>query len=79
MELTRPWASPWRGPTPPAAERQTPRGSPLCEEPRIRRKSDGGIEVVCGKEHLDGFKRFAELADAIARWLEEKTSRRARA
>jgi len=25
----RPWASPWRGPTPPAAERQTPRGSPL--------------------------------------------------
>jgi len=26
--LTRPWASPWRGPTPPAAGRQTPRGSP---------------------------------------------------
>jgi hypothetical protein len=26
---------------------------------------------VCGREHLDGFKRYAELADAIARWLEE--------
>jgi hypothetical protein len=51
------------------------RGSPLCEEPRIRRKSDGGIEVVYGKEHLDGFKRFAELADAIERWLEEISRR----
>jgi hypothetical protein len=51
------------------------RGSPLCEEPRIRRKSDGGIEVVYSKEHLDGFKRFAEFADAIEKWLEE-TSRR---
>ncbi len=41
------------------------------KEPRIRRKSGGKIEIVCGREHLDGFKRFAELADAIARWLEE--------
>ncbi len=71
MELTRPWASPRLGQTPPAAERQTPRGSPLCEEPRIRRKSDSGIEVVYGKEHLDGFKRYAELTDAIEKWLEE--------
>ena len=44
------------------------------EEPRIRRRSDGGVEVVCGKEHLDSFKRFVELADAIEKWLEE-TSR----
>jgi hypothetical protein len=44
-------------------------------EPRIRRRSDGTIELVCGREHLDGFARFAELADAIERWLEE-TSRR---
>ena len=44
------------------------------KEPRIRRKSDGTIELVCGKKHLDGFKRFAELADAIERWL-EKTGR----
>jgi len=27
--------------------------------------------VECGREHLDGFARYAELADAIARWLEE--------
>ena len=27
--------------------------------------------IVCGREHLDGFKHYAELADAIARWLEE--------
>jgi len=37
----------------------------------IRRKSDGTIEVVCSRAHLEGFKRFAELADAIERWLEE--------
>ncbi|MFZ8842236.1 MAG: PaRep2b protein [Pyrobaculum sp.] len=35
-------------------------------EPRIRRKSGGKIEIVCGREHLNGFKRLAELADAIA-------------
>ncbi len=40
-------------------------------EPRIRRRSDGTIELVCGMKHLDGFKRFVELADAIERWLEE--------
>jgi hypothetical protein len=40
-------------------------------KPRIRRRSDGRIELVCGREHLDGFARFAELADAIERWLEE--------
>jgi hypothetical protein len=45
------------------------------EEPRIRRKSDGAIELVCGRGHLDGFMRYAEFADAIEKWLEE-TSRR---
>jgi hypothetical protein len=44
-------------------------------KPRIRRKSDGTIEIVCGREHLEGFKRFAELAEAIMKWLKE-TSRR---
>ncbi len=34
------------------------------------RRRNGAIEVVCGREHLEGFARFAELADAIARWLE---------
>ena len=41
------------------------------KEPRIRRKSDGTIEIECGREHLDGFTRYTELADAIMKWLEE--------
>ncbi len=40
-------------------------------KPKVYRRSDGTIEIVCGREHLDGFKRFTELADAIAKWLEE--------
>jgi hypothetical protein len=44
------------------------------KEPRIRRMKNGQIKIVCGREHLEGFKRYAELADAIERWLEE-TSR----
>jgi hypothetical protein len=40
-------------------------------KPKIRRRSDGIIELVCGRAHLEGFKRFAELADAIEKWLEE--------
>jgi hypothetical protein len=41
------------------------------KELRIRRRSDGTIEIICNREHLDGLARFAELADAIRRWLEE--------
>ncbi len=44
-------------------------------KPKIRRRSNGAIEIACGREHLEGFARFAELTDAIAKWL-EKTSRR---
>jgi hypothetical protein len=44
-------------------------------EPRIRRMKDGTIIIECGREHLEGFARYAELADAIRRWLEE-TGRR---
>ena len=40
-------------------------------EPRIRRRSDGTIEIECGREHLDGFWRYKELADAIEEWLEQ--------
>jgi hypothetical protein len=40
-------------------------------KPRIRRRSDGTIEIICGREHLDGFARYAELADAIMKWLKE--------
>jgi hypothetical protein len=35
----------------------------------VRRRSDGAIEVVCSKEHLEGFMRYAELAEAVERWL----------
>jgi len=44
------------------------------KRPRVYRMKDGSIIIDCGREHLDGFKRFAELADAIEKWLEE-TSR----
>jgi hypothetical protein len=41
------------------------------EEPKIRRMKDGRIMIECGREHIDGFMRYAEFADAIAKWLEE--------
>ncbi len=41
------------------------------EEPWVYRMKDGRIMVACGGAHPDGFKRFAELADAIEKWLEE--------
>jgi len=41
------------------------------EEPWVRRMKDGTIIIGCGREHLDGFTRYAELAEAIERWLEE--------
>jgi hypothetical protein len=44
------------------------------KEPKVYQWSDDTIEIVCGREHLEGFRRFAELADAIEKWLEE-TSR----
>jgi hypothetical protein len=40
-------------------------------KPRIRRMKDGTLMIECGREHLEGFMRFAELADAIEKWLEE--------
>ncbi len=45
------------------------------KEPRIRRIRNGKIKIECYRGHLEGFKRYAELADVIKRWLEE-TSRR---
>jgi hypothetical protein len=44
------------------------------KEPRIHRMKNGEIKIVCYREHLEGFMRFAELAEAIAKWLKE-TSR----
>jgi len=45
------------------------------KEPRIYRMKDGRIKIVCYEGHLEGFRRFTELAEAIEKWLEE-TSRR---
>jgi len=44
-------------------------------EPRVRRMKNGEIVIKCTREHLEGFMRYAELAKAIAEWLEE-TGRR---
>ena len=44
-------------------------------KPRIIERSDGTIEIICSRAHLDGLKRYAELADTVERWL-EATSRR---
>jgi len=41
------------------------------KEPWMRRMKNGTIVIVCYREHLDGFARFAELADTIEKWLEE--------
>jgi hypothetical protein len=40
-------------------------------EPAVYRKSDGRILIECYGGHLEGFMRYAELADVIKRWLEE--------
>jgi hypothetical protein len=45
------------------------------KKPRVYRKKNGQIVIECGREHLDSFTRYAELAEAITRWL-EKTSHR---
>jgi hypothetical protein len=41
------------------------------EEPWVYRMKDGRIMIACGGAHLEGFRRFVELADAIEKWLEE--------
>ncbi len=38
-------------------------------KPRIYRKKNGAVVVVCGRQHLEGFRRFKELAEAVERWL----------
>ncbi len=40
-------------------------------EPKMYRRSDGKIMMVCYEGHLEGLARYAELADAIRRWHEE--------
>ncbi len=31
----------------------------------------GKMKIECSEGHLEGFRRYAELADAIEKWLEE--------
>ena len=45
------------------------------EEPRVYRMKDGKIMIECYEGHLDGFERYAELADDIEKWLEETNQR----
>jgi hypothetical protein len=40
-------------------------------EPKVYRMKDGTIIIKCCGEHLEGFMRHIELADAVVRWLEE--------
>jgi hypothetical protein len=65
-----------RGSTPSDREADAERFAAVVEaltgrKPRIIVRSNGKIELVCGREHLEGFKRYAELTDAIEKWLEE--------
>lgn len=38
-------------------------------EPKVVERSDGKIEVACRKELLERFRHYAELAEAIEKWL----------
>jgi hypothetical protein len=40
-------------------------------EPGVYRMKNGKIIIKCYEGHLEGFRRYAELADAIEKWLEE--------
>jgi hypothetical protein len=40
-------------------------------EPKVYRMKDGTIIIKCYEGHLEGFMRYAELADDIMKWLEE--------
>jgi hypothetical protein len=44
-------------------------------EPKVHHMKNGQIMIECYEGHLDGFKRYTELADTIERWLKE-TGRR---
>jgi hypothetical protein len=41
------------------------------KEPRVYRMKDGKIMIECNREHIEGFASYAELADAIKKWLRE--------
>jgi hypothetical protein len=69
-----------RGDAPEVREADAERFAAVVEaltgrKPRINRMKNGKIMIECYEGHLEGFRRYAELADDIERWLEE-TSRK---
>jgi hypothetical protein len=38
-------------------------------EPKVYRMNNGKIMIERGREHLEGFRRSADLADVIVKWL----------
>jgi hypothetical protein len=73
-KITRQWDAPTPVPTRLAAETDAKRFSALVkaltgEEPWVYRINNGRIMIECGREHLEGFARYAELAGAIKKWL----------
>jgi hypothetical protein len=40
-------------------------------EPGVYHMKGGKIKIECYEGHLEGFRRYAVLADAIEKWLEE--------
>jgi hypothetical protein len=45
--------------------------APTGKEPWIIKRDGGRVDIIYGREHLEGFRRYTELADAIEKWLEE--------
>jgi hypothetical protein len=41
------------------------------EEPGVYQRSDGTMMIQCTRKHLEGFRRYKELAGAIEEWLEK--------
>jgi len=70
-----------RADAPGGREADTERFSALIKaltgkEPRIHHMKDGRIKIACYEGHLEGFRRFTELADDIEKWLKETSRRR---
>jgi len=45
------------------------------KRPKVYRMKNGKMIMECGREHLEGFRRYAELAEAIEKWLEAASRR----
>ncbi len=45
-------------------------GALTGKRPKVYRMKNGKMIMECGREHLEGFRRYAELAEAIEKRLE---------